>query len=147
MLFLGFETAGTNPVSRLIAAHDEPFRYSHAALFFLSDDGRWMRFESHIDGGVRFAAVGPDDRFTQYPISLTPEQERTVREFCELHAGDGYDACGVLALGGVPFAKQADDKWFCSEIALAAIQQVGLFPGVAPSSVSPNALSRMLATE
>ena len=136
-LQLAFQAPGTNPVSRMIAGFDAPQRFSHVAMIF----GDRLRFDAHIDYGVRFHDDIPDgDRWTFVTPSLLPGEIETVRQFCEIQSGSGYDTCGVLAIGRVPFAKEDPDRWFCSELACAALQQVELFEGITPHLMSPNGL-------
>lgn len=136
-LRLAFEAPGKNPVSRMIAGFDAPRRFSHVALIF----GDCLRLDAHVDYGVRFHGDVPNpERWTFIDLPLFDGEIETVRQFCEIECGAGYDPCGVLAIAHVPLMKEQPGRWFCSELAAAALQQVDLFEGLTPHLLSPNGL-------
>lgn len=140
MLRVGFETPGKNPFSKRIAEHDEPRRFCHAFLEF----DRNLRCDAHIRYGVRFNRRASDPAHcTIYTIDMTLDQEQVVREFLELETGAEYDILGVFRFKIGLF--DADPmKWFCSELACAALQSVGVCGGIEPYTVTPNGLFMIL---
>lgn len=142
MIWVGCEKPGDNLISRAIAKHDAPGLYSHAALWFETD----VVCEAHIQFGVKFRQYAPDlNRWTLWPIGTMPSQEAALRLWCELRAGDKYDLCGVTAFK-IRAVKQDPNKWFCSELVVAALQQIGVaaFANADASRISPNLLSLMM---
>jgi hypothetical protein len=138
-----------NWLDRLIAAHDDG-PHSHVELV-LSDRpriGQAVCFgSSWRDQGVRFKRIplGGDDA-TQWdlvPIPSTAREVGVVRHWCIDRVGGWYDLPGVLAFK-LPFVREQLGWWFCSEIAVAALQQVGRFEELVPHRVSPNALFQQL---
>lgn len=143
-LRIGFEAPGDNAFSRLIAGYDAPKRFSHVAFIF----GDNLRLDAHIDYGVRFHNDIPDgDRWTFIDPGLLPGEVETVRQFCEVESGCGYDKCGVLAVAHVPFAHEDKEKWFCSEIVAAGLKTVEMLDGYTPHLLSPNGLYLALTGE
>lgn len=109
--------------------------YCHVALrfsdgrMFASDDGigtAWHATDYH-PGAWDFIAV-----------PITDEQEVAVQAWCNDHVGLPYSWVGDFAfLLPLP----ADRKGvFCSEVAVQAIQSIGLLGSVDAAKVSPNAL-------
>lgn len=140
MIWVGCEMPGDNFISRAIASQDEPRRYSHAAMIF--DGG--LVCEAHADFGVRFREYTPDmNRWTLWPLDLAGEQYNAIERFLALHAGDGYDLCGVAAFK-TSLIRQDPNKWFCSELVVAAMQTAGLLADAIASKVSPNGLSVLM---
>jgi uncharacterized protein YycO len=141
MIHIGCQKPGTGYVSKKIAGFDAPHRYSHAGVIF---DGE-MICDAHSDYGVRFHRYASDPaRWDLWRIQTTPQQEQSIRDWCELEAGAGYDLGGVFRFMLGVF-KQDDSKWFCSELALASVQAADVIArDVEPWRVSPNALSILL---
>ena len=136
-LRIGFEAPGDNAISRGIAELGEPHRFSHVALIF----GDALRWDAHIQYGVRFHDDIPDgDRWTFVDPGLLPGEVETVRQWCELQSGKGYDTFGALAAAKVPLTRSDPDKWFCSSGACAALQTVDVFEGLTSRLTLPNSL-------
>lgn len=115
--------------------------YSHVELVF-SDD-LWFS-SSPRDDGVRYRAIEfIPEHWDMIDLSVTPEEEATIRIWCDGKVGAGYDWWGVLHFY-LRFLPQSKDKWFCSEIVLAALQNIGWFAGVKAWRVSPNRLFGMM---
>lgn len=112
--------------------------YSHAELVFR--DGTCL--SSTYGAGVTLG----DRDLTGWLVVDLPfvpyETERAIREWAKGEVGSGYDALGVARFV-LPFLRQSPDRWFCSEIVVAALQLAGFFPGVKAWTVSPNRLRRM----
>jgi hypothetical protein len=136
--------------------------YSHAELVF--DNGEWFS-SAPEDGGTRFKRYcegfslgNPEDKkiqqrygtirvetssewdFVEVPARIGDEAK--VYLWCESELNCPYDWAGVLRFA-FPFLKPSPNKWFCSEVCIAALQQIGLFTGIKPAYVSPNRLYRI----
>jgi uncharacterized protein YycO len=126
----------------MIASYDAPKRYSHVELLF--SDG-WSFSSSIRDGGPRFMPIdylggsGPDRHWDFIEFRTTTEQEKTIRDWCKTKVPGHYDLFGVLAFK-IPGIRQLTNAYFCSEICVAALQQVGLLKDLVPSKTTPNGL-------
>lgn len=131
-------------LDREIARHDDPYLYSHVELAFwpTASDGRvWQCFSSSWrDGGVRYKHIDlSDGKWDMLKVPASGSEITDVYHWCYGKRGGKYDIPGVLAFK-IPLIRELGNCWFCSEICTAALQQVGLFGGVRPSKLSPNAL-------
>lgn len=114
--------------------------FSHVELLF--DDGL-MFSASQYENKVRFKPHSYTGKaWVRVDLDLTPEQVKQVRQWCEKQVGKKYDYLGIA--GFVFGNRDNSNKWFCSEVCTAALQQVGKFRGVKASKVSPNKLAKML---
>lgn len=111
--------------------------YSHTELVF--SDGMWFS-SSPRDGGVRFKQIIACSNSWDFVTVSTNEQ--IVRNWCNQQSG-AYDWFGVLRFV-FPFLHPSPHHWFCSEICLTALQQVGLLKGMQPSAISPNRFYKLL---
>lgn len=135
-------------IDRAIAAHDSG-RFSHAELVFdlnfPRNQGLSLCFSSsQRDGGTRFKYI--DLSSGKWVLVDVPQVDRQLEaliySWCLTQKNRKYDLAGVLAFK-LPF-RQDGGRWFCSEVSLAGLQQVGLYPGLKPHRYSPNALHRLL---
>lgn len=114
--------------------------YGHAAAMFTNGD----TFTSHVEHGVSI-----DSPPLEFPEScwaffdIGDVDETTIRTFISPEIGSGYDTLAVLRFL-IPFFPQSKTKWICSEIVVAALQQIGFFHNVDAWKVSPNQLAKML---
>lgn len=69
-------------------------------------------------------------------VPASPEEEQRVWDFCAGEIGCPYDWAGVARFV-LPFLDADPDKWFCSELVVAALQELGLFAGLDPWRMSP----------
>ncbi len=115
--------------------------YSHVELVF--SDGM-MCSSSVRDGGVRFmkADLNPEN-WTTIQVNATLEEEAVIRRFCEEQVGLDYDILGVLGFV-TSFCAEDKQRWFCSELTLTALQEIGLYWWTTPCRVTPNALFNLL---
>lgn len=61
----------------------------------------------------------PGTRIDLYDWSLTPADADAVIAFCSQQVGKGYDFAGILGFV-TKRARDSADKWFCSEMVVAA---------------------------
>lgn len=114
--------------------------YSHAELVF--SDGVWFSTDPAALV-VRLNPAGYDEGYDFVDVFVTEEQERVVRAWAISQVGKGYDWVGIFLSQFLPLGVQEPNRWFCSEIVTAALQRIGIFAGVKPSSVHPNRLFNM----
>lgn len=87
----------------------------------------------------------PDWEWQFTELDLTDAQKLQVYRWCvetidqSIKDQAGYDWMGVLRFV-FKFLKPHKQDWFCSESVVAALQSVGLFPGLKAWTVSPNKL-------
>jgi hypothetical protein len=119
---------------------------SHSEILF--PDGRSFSSDES-DGGTKWRTR--DMTATEWDfltVPCTEEQVQRVVEFCNGEDGCEYDKTGI-AFSFLPIALgyQSSSRWFCSEICVAALQQVGFMTGYTPSRISPNKLYKILKKE
>jgi|SRR6185369_2368035 len=116
--------------------------YSHCELVF--PDG-WCYSASIQDGGTRFKKVAFDEgKWDFIELEFTREQMRKSEAFCLDERKCGYDYPGVFRFL-VPAIRESKNRWFCSEIVCAALQEGGLlWGGVKPWQVHPSGLHNLL---
>lgn len=97
--------------------------YSHVELVF--KDGLCFTSSSR-DGGVRFKNIPLTEKW--FVIEIGSDKEEEIREWCETELGKAYDWLGAIGCGiGMP-CLQSDDKWFCSEVVGAALNEFSIKP-------------------
>lgn len=117
-------------------------RVSHVELVF--ENGDWFS-SSERDGGVRFKAIDLDPRKWEAWELPVGNREQLLRQWCERQAGKKYDWRGIGSFAWRPKGDDPD-RWFCSEICLAALQAtMGWWTGVRPASVAPGDLAAVQA--
>ncbi len=121
-------------------------KYSHSELVF-SDGKSFSSDES--DGGTRWKdSIMTAEEWDFIEVPCTKSQEKEIRRFCEGEDGLQYDMVGIgFSFLPVPIGWQSAEKWFCSEICVAALQQIGYLTGYTPSRISPNKLYKILKNE
>ena len=112
--------------------------YSHCELVF--SNGLWFS-SSPRDGGTRFKNIDADpDTWDFIEIPLSQVQEQTVYEFCLAEDGCRYDWIGILFTQVIPLSFYNPWWWFCSEVCVAALQQVGMLADLIPHEINPKGL-------
>jgi len=117
--------------------------YSHTELLF--SDGICFSSSWRDDGvGVRYKKIHIIPKnWVCVEVSTTQKQEHQMKEWCDVKAAENanYDWCGIIQFV-LPFVKQKDEDWYCSEICIAAF----LYAGVLNYSTfcSPNCFYRKL---
>jgi len=121
-------------------------KYSHSEIVF--SDGKCFSSDE-ADGGTRFKdmAMSADD-WDLLAIPCSSQQEKRVRAFCEEEDDLKYDKVGIgFSFLPIPIGWQSANRWFCSELCVAALQQIGFLTGYTPASISPNKLYKLLKKE
>lgn len=75
-------------------------------------------------------------------IDISPKDEFIVRTWCELKVNSKYDWMGVARFL-IPSLHASEDRWFCSEICISALQQVGFFKGIKAHEIHPTELYKI----
>jgi len=115
--------------------------YSHVEFVF--SDGMWFS-SSGRDGGVRYKQIEPKELHWDYlDLPLSDKDEAKLREWCDGEVGREYDWKEVsrFVFG---WLGSDDSRWFCSEIVLAGLQQVGFLKKYKKEDYSPNSLYKIL---
>lgn len=119
--------------------------YTHVELLFGS---KVMYSSSEQDGGVRGRYMPKlSNNWDIVDLNLSKEVESIIFKWLEGKDGLKYDRAGIAfaqVLNTNWFLQK--DKWFCSEIVTAALQEIGFekLRGVAPHMVSPADLYLMI---
>lgn len=88
------------------------------------------------------------DTWTWRSIDMSEESLRAVRAFCKLQADSHcpFNKAGLIRCT-TPFPRATCGKaWFCSELAVTALQQTGLLPNIVASATTPTDLYAMLGS-
>ncbi len=119
-------TSKLHPGSKLMAVLAQQEQFNHCMLI----DGDGMAYEAVCWHGVRLVPV----RVSMRGVKLYQDMVLTVPDIEEMRAflhdklGSGYDWPGAA---GIPFLRsdnwQDADKWWCSELLIAALAAGGLF--------------------
>jgi len=135
------KSKGAGALSGLIDLFSGARGYCHVELEF---DNQISYSSDSADGGTRYKRIiyNPQEWDT-YEFYSTSDQEAIVDAFCESELGSGYDWRGVLNFR-FPWEREHPDKWFCSEVVVAALHRVGLLTALKPHKTSPNSLWKYL---
>lgn len=129
---------GKGLISRLIQWQTRG-SYSHAAILF--DDG--VLIEAVEGRGVRKRGYDPAEGADEFEIvNLRLDRMPRLRDFAEKQVGKGYDYLAILRFIDRERMPE-NDKWFCSELAFAALKEAGVIAleRIDESNVSPHLLS------
>jgi len=136
MELLFYRAAKGNWQDKLIALWTRGI-YSHVEIRF--SDGMCFS-SSNRDGGTRFKKIYIREDVWDI-IDIGPEKEKEIREWCEERVGLPYDWWGILGFV-LPWIKNDESKWFCSEILSTALTRNGIFD--LPSQISPIKFYRLV---
>jgi len=123
--------------------------YFHCSVLFSDNTvlhGDNVLIEATRGFGVRtFILENYDpDHWDAIDVPMSDSEEAEVKEWAVKEIGCKYDWSGLIWSQVFRIPREHPDKWFCSEFAVAALQQAARLPGVKPCSVSPNGLARIL---
>lgn len=112
--------------------------YSHCEIII--DD--LMISSSFRDGGVRIKKFNNSKKWDLVEIKNVSEEK--IKAFLYEELGKKYDYLGVLGI--LFFNKDNENKWFCSELCLKALQIGGIYKlgKFNASNTSPNRLFKQL---
>lgn len=138
-----------NTVEREIADQDAPHLHSHVELEF--PDGASFSSRAFASGkakkrnGTYYKRIDySKGGWNTVTIPVTRHQSEVLRAFCDENDGEDYDFEGVAAFK-LFLLGQDPDKWFCSEVCTAALQEAGIARDLIPHKTSPDRLySRLL---
>jgi hypothetical protein len=133
---------GPGFVSRLIKIWTRS-KYSHCELVF--DDGRRFSADTEMPMHTRFSTEAMTSKnwdFVHIPMSQADENK--IKGFCFEEIGCRYDWTGIFLSQFIRLGYQSKTKWFCSEVCVAGLQQIGLLPGIKPNRVSPGKLFKLI---
>lgn len=154
MIQLAFYRGSGNWFDKLVKARTNGER-THVELVFSPETepqrarGYGLSFSSsQWDGGSRFKDIEYDlTKWDMVPVNTvsggaypSAAFESAVRAWCAAHAGLKYDWRGILGFMVGKHDPGAKDRWFCSEICTAALQQGNVFTNLEPSETSPQSL-------
>jgi hypothetical protein len=132
-MFIGFQKNPHNWMEKVICWWTKS-EFFHCSLIF--SDGR--QFTALAGVGCAWSNSPSDVKSWEFiEVPLVPEQENKVRAFCSLEAGCGYDWLGLIISQLAHFRRSHSDKFFCSELVVAALQVVDKFPDLPPCSMCP----------
>lgn len=128
-------------IDRLIDRFSGRGGFSHVELIFSND----LFFSSSgQDGGVRFKRIVQDRTHWEiFELPIESWRETQILWWAKRRCGCKYDWLGVL--GFIFQTHPEQGRWFCSEICVAALQEIGLLGAIKPWKVSPNTLYLILA--
>jgi len=72
-------------------------------------------------------------------IFVSYEQEQAIRYFLNCQLGKPFNGIGIKLFWIFPWSGNGE-KWFCSELTMAALQYAGLFQGYKPEECYPGLL-------
>jgi hypothetical protein len=116
--------------------------YFHVGIAFADN----LYFEAIAGAGVRVGVVESFDpkHWDAVEVPLTDADTMAMQHWLASELGCGYDWLGLWLAQVLGINRESRTKWFCSELAVAALQKVGKFYGVRPCAISPNALAKMV---
>lgn len=116
-------------------AYIEQAPFSHVELVF--NNGEWFS-ASPRDNGTRFKLIKPA---TEHWVYLDIEcNECRLYSWCSDRVGLGYNWWGLINCFLPISIPNHCNKWFCSQICLAALQLENILPNLNPDKCTPNML-------
>ena len=124
-------------------------KYMHCEIVFSTPSGQNLACGVWQNENVFFRhKTFGKDCWVWRSISLPSREIQTMKKFCKDQANKKipFNKSGLYRCT-TPFPRPTDGtQWFCSELCIAALQQVGLFPNETPSAVTPSNLYHLLGT-
>jgi hypothetical protein len=148
VLRLRFKVANKdNLIERKIAELDPPHLHSHVELQFPDESSFSSRAFASNDGqkkrnGTSFANIDyAHGNWNTVEIPVTDDELVVVHAWCVGEDGEEYDFKGATKLKfDLWLLGQDPNKWFCSEVAATACQQIGWFRDLVSHKTSPDLL-------
>lgn len=113
--------------------------FSHCEIVF--SDGTWFSSRPS-QNGVVYSHRGDDGQWVYIDIPASPEAEEKLRKWADGEIGCKYDWWGILWFL-FRRVRPHPDKWFCSEICTAALQQLGYLNNIESYRVTPTELYKL----
>lgn len=114
--------------------------YSHCELVF---DGDLLFSADAWSNRVRFKTGYNRESWDEIALELNDAHIDKIMKFCAAQANAKYDWLGIAGFV-IPAIKDSSDRWFCSELCCAALQQAGMLQGINSGRVSPKHLYQLL---
>jgi len=105
----------------------------------LAPDGRALSADVSR-GVIWYPFSGDPSAWELYTLPVTAAQLAQVEAFAAAELGCAYDWRGIFLAQLLPFRREDPERWFCSELSAAVLQQLGHLPGRRACSFSPAAL-------
>ena len=133
---------GTNFLDKLIKGWTG-YKYSHCELVF--SDGVTIGTSLRSPFKVESKKVNYNKGYWDLiDIKLDMDQEIRIRTFCNAQIGKEYDWTAIWFSHLLPFKIQDDNKWFCSELCVAAFQKIKYLPHELPSQINPGEFYKLI---
>jgi hypothetical protein len=134
---IAFRKNDTSIISKLIRWWTKS-PYSHCEIIF-SNGQTFSAFIEERKTSMK-TKVYSDNSWDIIELPIDKEAEYMVYEWCMNEMNCGYDFIGIIFSQIIKLSRESKEKWFCSEVCCAALQQANLAQGVVPHEVSPGAL-------
>lgn len=120
-------------------------QYSHVELVF--DD--WVAFSSsETDGWVRFKHISwKTENWDFIHINLSEKKKKKIYDFCKKQEWNRYNKVGIFFAQILNFNKKRKGTWFCSEIVIRALQEVGMLCTIDSLFTKPWELAMILEND
>lgn len=123
--------------------------YCHCCAVFTFDEGKQVLYEAQNNVGVVSREVVADidlrpSQWDHIDIPVSPDSRQKVMEWCASEVGCKYDWLGLFWSQVLFIPREHPDKWFCSEFAAAALEQLGMLKDKKPCTFSPGSLFKAL---
>jgi hypothetical protein len=115
-------------------------KYSHCELIFNSKQPEQWYSSSPRDNGTRFKEMPKTTNWDYLSIDCN---EQPIYQWCQTQQNMRYDWLGILSIC-LPIDLQNPNRWFCSEICVAALQQQEILTQYKPQYISPGELYKLL---
>jgi len=79
-------------------------------------------------------------------IRVTMDQENRIRKFLQAQLGKPFNSCGINMFWLCPWSG-GGEKWFCSELTMAALQRAGLYKGYTPAECGPSKIYDIVTSD
>lgn len=117
-------------------------KHYHSELIF--DDGRSFSAIAEKNKTMFRNISFPEDSWDIFDLNLTEQETLAIERFCLEEDNCGYDWTGIFMTQILPFSWQSKTRWFCSELCLAALQEIGWFENLLPYEYAPNEVLELI---
>lgn len=114
-------------------------KYSHCELVF--PDGQYFSADAW-QNKVRYEKVNANQENWDFAeLDLTAKEELVVREWCDSQEGKKYDYLAILGCQVFRWDIQDKNRYFCSEMLVEALQQIGKLTNFKSCDIDPSELA------